>query len=59
MVPVMSCQCDKSLWLQGKYPGSGASGSGGHSSEMSSGSSGKKYQRPEGTYNRIELRFVS
>ena len=40
--PLTSCQCDTSLWLQGKYPGSDASGSGGHPSEMSSGSSGKK-----------------
>ena len=34
MVPLRSCQCDTSLWLQEKYQGSGASGSGGHSSEM-------------------------
>ena len=42
MVPLMSCQCDMNLWLQGKYPGSGASGSRGRPTERSSGSNGKK-----------------
>ena len=58
MVPLMSCQCDMSLWFQGKYPGLGASGSRGRSTERSSGSNGKKLQPLEGILKRTELCFV-